>query len=282
MSDDRQLADTMVRAWVRLYTVGLDRETRYDRRAEIDSDLWEQRNDAALEGATPAATTLSIFGRWVAGMAADLGWTISQRLGGQPAKESMMMTSLENYWKPLAVITAVATAFFGIRQFLTDEVSAGISAGKIMALVLFAGAGLLVLAGLLVHRTNPRLGAVMVIVGVLPVAAVGGFGLGLVIGVIASLAGGLGWWWLPVGIASAIATAAGVGAFGAWWNASPNAVRSSRRIVNLPIALMAVGLLVAGVGVGFGLLTSPLVAFGAVILVVGAGLLSRRLKAPLS
>ena len=30
----------------------------------------------------------------------------------------------------LAAITAVATGFFGVRQFFTDEVSAGITSGK--------------------------------------------------------------------------------------------------------------------------------------------------------
>ena len=189
-----------------------------------------------------------------------------------------MRNALGRYWQALAAVTAVATGFFGVRQFFTDEVSAGINSGKVAALVLFVGAGLLVLAGLVIHRTNPRRGALMVIVGVLPVAAVGGFGIGLVFGLIASLAGGLEWWWVPVAIASAVATVAGFGAFSAWWNASPKLVTANPRTTMLPIALVIVGLLAAGLGVGLGLFTSPLVAVGGLIAVIGAGVWTRRLK----
>ena len=189
-----------------------------------------------------------------------------------------MRNALGRYWQALAAVTAVATGYFGVRQFFTDEVSAGTSSGKVAALVLFVGAGLLVLAGLVIHRTNPRRGALMVIVGVLPVAAVGGFGVGLVFGLIASLAGGLGWWWVPVAIASAVATVSGLGAFSAWWNASPNAVITNPRNTVLPIALVVVGLVAAGVGVGLGLFTSPLVAVGALLFLFGAGIWTRRLR----
>ena len=189
-----------------------------------------------------------------------------------------MRNALGRYWQALAAVTAVATGFFGVRQFFTDEVSAGINSGKVAALVLFVGTGLLVLAGLVIHRTNPRRGALMVIVGVLPVAAVGGFGIGLVFGLIASLAGGLEWWWVPVAIASAVATVAGFGAFSAWWNASPKLITANPRTTMLPVALVIVGLLAAGLGVGLGLFTSPLVAVGALIAVIGAGIWTRRLK----
>ncbi len=190
----------------------------------------------------------------------------------------MMKNALGNYWQGLAAIAAIATGYLGIRQLLTDEVSAGITTGKVVALVLLAGAGLLALAGLAVHRSNPRLGALMVMVGVLPMAALGGFGVGLVIGLIMSLAGGLGWWWVPLGIASAVATAAGVGAFSAWWHASPKLATTSSRATILPFALIGVGLLSAGTGVGLGGFTGPLVIFGAVLAVIGAGIWTRHLK----
>ena len=82
----------------------------------------------------------------------------------------------------LAALTAGATVYAGVRQFFTDEVSVGVSPGKIGALVVFVGAGAVILLGLAVHRTRPRLGAGMVIGGLLPLALIGGFGIGIVVG----------------------------------------------------------------------------------------------------
>ena len=279
MNPQRSIAELLVRTWVRTYTVGLDASNRFDRRAEIESDLWEHRNFAASEGKGFAATSLSIFGRWLAGIPADLSWRTSKSGRGQQARERMMKNALGTYWQGLAAIAAVATGFFGVRQFFTDEVSAGITSGKVVGLVLLVGAGLLVLAGLAVHRTNPRPGALMVIVGLLPMAALGGFGVGLVVGLIISLAGGLDWWWVPAALASAVATAAGVGAFSAWWHASPVVAATSPRTAILPFGLVGIGVLTAGTGVGLGGFTGPLVIFGVILAAVGVGIWTRHLKA---
>lgn len=183
------------------------------------------------------------------------------------------------WWQTLAALTAGATLYAGIRQFFTDEVSAGISTGKVGALVLSVGAGTITLLGLAVLRTQPRRGAWMVMIGVLPAALVGLFGLGIIVGLVASLAGGEGWWWMPVGIASAVATASGVGAFGAWWHAAPGSATTNKRINLLPIALVLGGLVAAGVGVGLGLFTVPLLGLGAVACFVGINVWSRRSNA---
>lgn len=187
-----------------------------------------------------------------------------------------MTNALGKYWQGLAALTALATGFFGIRQFFTDEVSAGISAGKVAGLILLVGAGLLVMGGLVTYRTNQRRGAVMVMAGVLPVALVGGLGIGLVVGLIMSLAGGQGWWWLPVALASLVATVAGLGAFSAWWHASPNRASTNARTHGLPVGLVLLGLLAAAAGVGMGMY--PLAVPGAIIALVGAGIWTRRLK----
>ena len=189
-----------------------------------------------------------------------------------------MKNALGNYWQGLAAFAAVATGYLGVRQFFTDEVSAAITAGKVVGLVLLVGAGLIVLAGLAVHRTNPRTGALMVIVGLLPMAAVGGFGIGLVVGLIVSLAGGLDWWWVPVAIASAVATVAGVGAFGAWWHASPSVAATGPRSTIVPLVLVGIGVLAAGAGVSLGAFTGPLVVSGAALAALGAGIWTRHLK----
>jgi hypothetical protein len=280
VSAPRYIAEKLVRRWVRLYTVGLEADDRHNRSAEIDSDLWEHRTDALNEGDSPASTSLSILGRWIAGLPADLSWRASQvRRNGQTTKERMMTNPLGKYWwQALAVLTAGATVYAGIRQFFTDEVSVGASPGKIVALVLFVGAGAVTFLGLALHRTRPRLSAGLVIGGVLPLALVGGFGIAIVVGLVASLMGGEGWWWIPVGIGSAIGTAAGVGAVNSWWHAARSPVVRSPRVQVLPIGLVLAGLLVAGIGVSLGLYTIPLLSLGAVTVLIGIRLWSRHLK----
>ena len=72
MNLERSVAGLLVRTWVRMYTLGLDASNRFDRRAEIESDLWEHRNHEASEGQSSTAASLSIVGRWLAGIPADL------------------------------------------------------------------------------------------------------------------------------------------------------------------------------------------------------------------
>jgi len=272
--------DGVIRRWVRLYTLGLEKDARHQRRAEIDSDLWEHRSHAATEGEGSAATSLSILGRWVAGVPADLSWRALQRRGGRTAQEGIMPNTINrHWWQLLAALTAVATVYAGIRQFLTDEVSAGVSSGKVAALILFSAAGVLVLAGLGVHRTHPRRGALMVIIGVLPVALLGGFGIGILVGLVVSLAGGGGFWWVPIAIASAVATVAGLGAFGSWWQAAPVAAPTERRALALPVALLVVGAVAAGVGVASGWLTVPLLGLALAAALSAAAIWSRRTRA---
>jgi len=258
--------------------MGLEAGARSDRRAEIDSDLWEHRNHAASEGEATLATSVSILGRWVAGIPSDLSWRVSHLFRrGQTKKEPMMANPRgRHWWQWLAALTAAATIYAGVRQVLTDEVEAGVTAGKIGGLILLAGAGVLVVIGLADYRNMPKRGAVMVIIGVLPLALIGGFGLMNIVGLITSLFGGEGWWWLPVGIASAVATAAGLGAFGAWWHATPAIAKANRPLALLPASFLFAGLLAAGLGTGMGI--PPVGGAGAVAALVGVGIWRHRVK----
>ncbi|QJY44930.1 hypothetical protein [Pseudonocardia broussonetiae] len=65
--------------WVRCYTARVGAEAAEDRRAEIDSDLWEQRAHARSVGAPPHAVALSIVRRVTGGVPADLVWSRQQR-----------------------------------------------------------------------------------------------------------------------------------------------------------------------------------------------------------
>ena len=180
------------------------------------------------------------------------------------------------WWQGLAALTAAATISLGVRLLLTDEVEAGVTAGKIGGLTLFVGAGLLTLIGLAYYRNTPKRGAVMVMIGVLPLALLGGLGLGNIVGLIMSLFGGEGWWWLPIGIASAVATAAGLGAFSAWWHATPSVANSKRPVLLLPASVLVTGLLAASLGTGMGI--PPLGGAGAVVALVGVGIWRHRIK----
>jgi putative membrane protein len=66
------LAATLTRRWVRLYTAGLSPEVRDARRAEIESDLWENSSDSE-------ETRRQVLGRLLLGMPADLSWRLEQR-----------------------------------------------------------------------------------------------------------------------------------------------------------------------------------------------------------
>ena len=188
-----------------------------------------------------------------------------------------MPTALfRSWWQVLAALTAGASVYAGVDQFFADDVSVGVDVGKVLALLLFVGAGVLIGIGLAFHRTEPGRGARLVMIGVLPMALIGGLGIGILVGLVASLAGSLGWWWVPVGVVSLLATAAGLGAFGAWWHAAPVGGTPTRQAAGLPIALVLVGLLLAGAGVGLGLL--PLLGLGAVPVLFGAGIWARRAK----
>ncbi|MDX6538583.1 MAG: hypothetical protein QOI71_193 [Gaiellales bacterium] len=75
------LVFALIRAWVRLYTRGVPAELRETRRAEIDSDLWEQVHDDQARGRRPPVTTLHVLGRVLRGVASDLSWRLEHRPG---------------------------------------------------------------------------------------------------------------------------------------------------------------------------------------------------------
>ena len=67
----RSVADSIVRGWVLVYTWGLPAERRDNRRLEIESDLWEQRND---DSGSEVVGSAAVLGRWLRGVPSDLMW----------------------------------------------------------------------------------------------------------------------------------------------------------------------------------------------------------------
>jgi hypothetical protein len=70
------MSDLLARTWVALYTCGLPADCRDARRAEIRSDLWEQRHDGGHTGLGSNRT--GALGRVLAGMPADVSWRIDE------------------------------------------------------------------------------------------------------------------------------------------------------------------------------------------------------------
>jgi hypothetical protein len=70
------LVESIIRLWTGLYTKGLPPELGAERRAEVESDLWEHGSlwrERGLPG-----LTMQRFGRWLLGIPADLSWRLEQ------------------------------------------------------------------------------------------------------------------------------------------------------------------------------------------------------------
>jgi len=63
-----------VKWWVTLYNWGLPAGVRDNRRAEIQSDLWEQQHDATRAGYSNGEAAWITVHRFVPGIPADLAW----------------------------------------------------------------------------------------------------------------------------------------------------------------------------------------------------------------
>ena len=67
-------AVTIVRAWTRVYTWGAPSELAEQRRADIESDLWEQQQDP--NGGSGLAPAVQVLLRLFTGIADDFTWRV--------------------------------------------------------------------------------------------------------------------------------------------------------------------------------------------------------------
>ena len=68
-------AIALVRGWTRLYTIQMDHGCRDERRAEIESDLWEFHEDAR-RGHSPAGIAAHMLARLLFGIPHDVLWRV--------------------------------------------------------------------------------------------------------------------------------------------------------------------------------------------------------------
>jgi hypothetical protein len=165
-------AAALVRGWVGLYTRGLPAEVRDARRAEIESDLWSQAEEAEYLGQTASSVEIEMFARLVLGIPADIGWRQSQRRGNTPSsrKEIAMREPRSRQiwayvgavWAALGIAFAVV-GFIDIRSRPADRPE-DVAAASAAAGVIVVGCALALL-GLLRIGRDPNGGRQLALVG---------------------------------------------------------------------------------------------------------------------
>jgi hypothetical protein len=165
-------AATLVRRWVGLYTRGLPAEVRDARRAEIESDLWSQSEEAALLGRAQRSVGTEMLARLVLGIPADIGWRQTHRRGNAPSnrkeiamrepRSRQIWTFIGAVWAALGLVFAVVL-LIDIQSHHADRPGDVIVASA-AAVAIMLGTGL-ALVGLLRIDQNPATGRQMALVG---------------------------------------------------------------------------------------------------------------------
>ncbi len=156
-------ADRITLRWVGWYTRGLPEPVRDERRSEIASDLWEHRVDAG-QG---LRAELGILSRMARGSLADLSWRQSRRRGRRVAAPRAVARGIGwalavlSYMLLVGQFSWAASAFVGLDLYGEDWAPGDVewySRIASLLLVLLVGGAVLILR-------HPRLGAALVIAG---------------------------------------------------------------------------------------------------------------------
>jgi len=107
------LAASIVRLWVRLYTIGLEATVRERIRQEVEADLWEEM-DSNDTSSRPMTEEVTIFLRWILGIPADL-----QRITEEAGSGGLSMgtrrvwgvVARRRFWLTLLVVLGVSLSF---------------------------------------------------------------------------------------------------------------------------------------------------------------------------
>lgn len=165
--------------WVATYIRRLPTEVGERRRAEVASDLWEQRADGRESATRDVLVALSILRRMAAGMPADLRWRRGQLAAArgrmpEPAERRLLHALGRNLWLVLAGLVGVTEVVVGARIALRGAepvTGTGINAKlgpSVGGGLLIAGAGLLLLSGIVWRRRSPSSGMILIVAGSLP------------------------------------------------------------------------------------------------------------------
>ncbi len=98
----------LTRNWTDLYTWRLPHDLRDDRRAEIESDLWEHQSFAHLQGIDATSTAFEILLRFVFGIPADCLWRLETGAAHHTTKRTKTVNMFAGRSKILIALTAIS------------------------------------------------------------------------------------------------------------------------------------------------------------------------------
>jgi hypothetical protein len=147
---------------VRTYTRRLPADVAAARQAEIQSDLYEQRNDDAAAGRGDLRHALAVTGRVVRGVPADLSWRHAA-LRSRPTRRGAFTMQRLTSVAGTAVIVLAAIGIAIAVTVLPVLGSEGPDALPWILPVTLLGAALV--AGLVLRTSRPWLATVLLVVG---------------------------------------------------------------------------------------------------------------------
>ena len=170
-------AAALVSWWVATYTRRLPAQVAERRRAEVASDLWEQRADAS--GGSPSTVGLSILRRMAAGIPADLRWR-QQQLRAAPGRSAtaagprLRQLVMHNWWLVLAALLGMLEVVVGVAMALDGEVGAALPGDPSTVVrrgIIICAGGLLAVWGIARRRRSRVADDLLVAVGALPMVS---------------------------------------------------------------------------------------------------------------
>lgn len=159
--------DRAVLAWASAYTRGLPSPTRDERKAEITSDLWEHRAEAAGS----RGLSLEIAARSIAGVPADLSWR--RAAVSNPARGTTMTaitarrgpTWLSGLADVLTFVLGGIAVLFGALSLLGGAMDNTNDTGYIAWGGMVFLTGLMLLTGGWLRTRRPLPGLALVVIG---------------------------------------------------------------------------------------------------------------------
>ena len=167
-------AARLTRVWVGAYTRGIPTELGERRRAEIDSDLWEQSRHDLSHGRPSAQTSLEITVRLLLGIPADLSWRLEHARPKRSAARlyegtRTMLQTASKHAMPV-LIALFAAGCFAMAFGISIGGDVGGLAPRLLFGIVLGVAGILLAVGLIQLKRKPLAASIAIGVG----AALGG------------------------------------------------------------------------------------------------------------
>jgi hypothetical protein len=159
VNDNDSFGVRFTRSWVALYTRSLPDPAGQRRRAEIESDLWEQLNNTSSSRASA-----QVLDRCLRGIPADVWWryrTLLEQREVRQRNQDMTRNILINWWGAITAVLGTALVTLGVAGTLFGD---GGSVGVAWAGATLVSGGL-ILGGLALLRRRVVSGSRMIVVG---------------------------------------------------------------------------------------------------------------------